>query len=58
MRALAIVFLSPIFNDFSGMSDREKPVLVEALISELAIEAFDVRILLGLAGINEIQAHA
>src|SRR5437764_8514795 len=39
-------------------SCNEEPVLVQAFVAELAIEALDVRVLDRLAGTDEAQTHA
>src|SRR5262249_10812011 len=36
----------------------QKPVLVEALVAELAVEALDVGVLVGLAWLDELELHA
>jgi chromate transporter len=50
VRALAVVFDPPSLNSLSGVREAQEPVLVEAFIPELAVEAFDVRIVMGLPG--------
>src|SRR6188768_2464857 len=53
-----VVVVVPPDGDFgSCMAERHEPVLVEALIAKLAIEALDESVLGGLAGLNEVQSH-
>jgi hypothetical protein len=52
MRALCVVIRTP-FRDLSARVEQiPEPAHVQALIAEPAIEAFDVGILHGLAGLN------
>lgn len=53
MWSLVIVFLAPVTDDFSGMSDVFESVLVQTFVTQLAVKAFDVAVLHGLAGIYE-----
>ena len=48
-----IVLLAPEADDLSGMSDVFEPVLVQAFVTQLTIEAFNVAVLHGLAGVYE-----
>src|SRR5262249_17926734 len=45
-------------DDGSGMSPTAKPVQIQALITKLAVEALDVRILRGLARLDEVEGDA
>jgi hypothetical protein len=47
--------LSPRFDDFSSFIKREELVLVEALVSKLAVEAFDEGVLHRLTRSHEVQ---
>lgn len=55
MRPLAIVFLAPLLDDLPSVPHRDEPVLVQAFISELAVKALNVRVLLRLAWLDEAQ---
>lgn len=48
-----VVVTSPIGDDIAGLGERREPVLVEALIAELAIEAFDIAVLHGSARFDQ-----
>ncbi len=52
-----VVFLPPGFDQVTGFVECGEPVLVEAFIAELAIEAFDESVLGGFARGNEVQLH-
>ena len=58
MGADLIVFLPPGFDEAAGFSQGGEPVLIEAFVAELAVEAFDERILCGFAWGGEVQLHA
>jgi len=58
VRSDFIVFLSPRFNDLLGFLQGPEPMLVQAFISELFVEAFTKGVLNRLARINEMQLHA
>ncbi len=58
MWTFRVVVDPPVFDDFACFTDAREPVLVQAFLSEPAIEAFDVGILGRLAGINEVQLNA
>ena len=49
MWADVIVILPPCLDEMTGMGERQEPVLVEAFIAELAVEAFGVAVLCWLA---------
>jgi len=51
---MLVVVPTPVTDDGSGVGQAGKPVVVQALVSKLAIEAFDVGVLRGLAGLNEL----
>ena len=54
-----VVVGSPCGDDLAGLLQGFKPVLVEAFISERAVEALDVGILRGLAGrVKDIALRA
>ena len=52
-----VVVDSPLLDDLSGLAHAVEPVLVEALVAELAVEALHVAVLLGLAGLDEGVLH-
>ena len=58
MRPHGVVVHAPGFNDLLCLRDTEKPVLVQALIAKLAVEAFDIRVFDRFAGANEAQREA
>jgi len=49
-----IVFFPPSFDDVFGFLQPREPVLVQAFVTELAIEAFAERILYWLARLDEM----
>jgi len=58
VRPLLIVFPPPGFNLALRFLQRQQPVLVEALIPKLAIEAFDQGILDRFPWLNKVEVHA
>lgn len=40
-----VVVTSPVGDNVAGLGERVEPMLVEALVAELAVEAFDVAVL-------------
>jgi hypothetical protein len=54
--SLVVVLLAPAFDDAASMIHGDEPVLIEALIAELAIEALDVGVLDWLAWTDERQS--
>jgi len=50
-----IVVLPPAFDFISGMVDIAPPVLVQALVADLAVEAFDVSILIGFTRLDKLM---
>ena len=57
MRSYGVVVPAPSVEDAPGILDG-KPVFVEALIAELAIEALDVRVLGRFSGSDEVDTHS
>lgn len=53
MWPLGVVLDAPALDDLSGLVHRDEPMLVQALVPELAVERFDVGVLHGLARANE-----
>ncbi len=58
MRPDLVVVGAPERNDGSGLVQRFEPVVIEALVAELAIEALNVAILHRLAGFNQVMFDA
>lgn len=58
MRSDGVVVEAPGFDDSLGIDHADKPVLVQALIAKLAVEAFDVRVLDRFAWSNEAERDA
>ena len=53
MRALSVVLDAPVLDHAARVCEAQEPVLVETLVPKLAVEAFDVRVLVRLAGSDE-----
>lgn len=53
VRPLLVVVLSPLLDDLTGVTRRREHALVQAFITQSAIEALDVCVLRGLAGFDE-----
>ena len=49
MWSLLVAIISPFFERFFGINQRDKQDFIEAFISQLAVKAIDNSILLGLA---------
>lgn len=58
MRAEAIVVEAPRLDGVPGLCQTEKPVFVEALVPEPAVEALHIGILVRLARLDEVQLNA
>ncbi len=58
MGPVSIVVYPPSFNELPSVSEGEEPVLVQALVSEPAVEALDEGVLDRLAGLDEAQSDA
>lgn len=56
-RAL-VVIRPPIFDDKLRVGQRSKVVLIEAFVSEAAVERFNVSILGRLSWIDEVQTYS
>lgn len=50
-----VVVLTPLMNFVPGLVQRPKPVLVEALVPEFAVQALDEGVLCGLSGLDEAE---
>ena len=55
VRALLVVVLTPVFDQGAGFRQHREPVLIEAFVANLAVEALDVGVLHRLAGLDELQ---
>ena len=58
MRAGSIVVEPPGVDDVSGLGQTDEPVLVQTLIPEPPVEAFDETVLDGFPRIDESQLHS
>ena len=52
MRSLSVVVAPPCFDGFAGVGEAAEEMLIEAFISQSAVEALDKAILHGLAWLN------
>ena len=57
MRPFVIVFVTPKTDDLPRMRYVSEPVLVQAFVTQTAVETFDVAVLHGLAGIYEDMVY-
>ncbi len=57
VRPALVVIGAPCPDDLSGFGERSEPVLVKALVVELAVEALHVCVLRRLAGLYQPQRH-
>ena len=55
VKSYGVVVPAPRVEDAPGILDAGKPVFVEALIAEFAIEALDVRVLGRFSGSGEVD---
>jgi hypothetical protein len=58
MRAFPIVVDAPLFDLAARVVERNKDVLVEALLAQARVETLDVRVLDRLSRFDELQPHA
>jgi len=58
MRSSLVVIHPPGRNDCARFSQRPEPVLVQALVPELAVEALDIRVLRRFTSLDEPQLDA
>ena len=49
-----VIVVSPLFNNMTRFLKAAEPVLVKAIVSKLAIQAFHQSILGRLAGLNKV----
>ena len=52
MRSQSVVVAPPCFDGFAGVGEAAEEMLIEAFISQPAVEAFDKPVLHGLAWLN------
>lgn len=57
MRTRLAVVSTPSTDDVSGMAHAAKPVLVQAFVVKLTVEALGVSILRGFARLNQAPCH-
>ena len=55
---LMVVVVAPVVHDAPDVSEPPEPVLVQAAVPELAVEALHESVLGGLAGLDEVQGRA
>src|SRR5579862_6956510 len=58
VRALAVVLNAPELDLDTRPRQRRKVGLGKAFVAEATVEALDVAVLRGLAGLDEVQSHA
>ena len=56
MRAFGVILGAPGFDDLARLRHRDEPVLVQTLIAESSVKAFDVGVFDRLAGPDERQS--
>jgi hypothetical protein len=52
-----VVVDAPSLDDLLRLGDAQKPVLIQAVVAKLAVEAFDVGVLHRLAGRTKREAR-
>ena len=55
MRSEVVVDISPLVDDLACVIEREKDVLVQALLAELAVEGLHEGVLLRFARLDEVD---
>ncbi len=58
VRPLGVIALPPLLDDAPGVGQAAKPVNIETLVTELAVETLEAPVLHGLAGVDAIEGHA
>ncbi len=53
-----VVVSAPCADDLADLGERAEPVLVQALVAGLAVEALRVHVLCRLAGLYQAQRHS
>ena len=56
--SLLVVFAPPGLHDRTGMENAGEPMLVQAFVTQAAIERFDVGVLIWLARVDQAQLQA
>ena len=54
---MLVVFDHPPVGRFTNIIDAGEQMLAQHLVAEGAVEAFDVRVLVGLAGLDVLDRH-
>ena len=55
MRPLFVVVDTPLLDDSACLFERCEPMQVQAFFTQAAVEAFDIRVLRRLSGIDEVK---
>ena len=58
MRPKLVLVLAPVLDHFARLVQGEKPVLVQALVAKLAVEALHEGVLSRLPGLDEAELDA
>ena len=58
MWPIFVVVLAPVFDRLPRFSKGEKPILIQALLAQSAVKAFDESIVSRLARPAELELHA
>jgi len=58
VRSDFVVVDAPVGDDLACLLQRREPMIVEALVAKLAVEAFDVAVLHRLAGLDQQMPNA
>ena len=58
MGSFVVVFVDPAASDFAYLGKEFEHVGIEHLVSEGAVEAFDIRVLIRFAGLDVVEFHA
>ena len=53
-----VVIIAPVGQEAPGVGEPQEPVLIQALVPQLPVEAFDVAVLRRLARLDEVQLDA
>src|SRR5208283_4736466 len=54
---LLVIVPPPLLDDLPGIADGNEPVLVQALVAELAVEALDIAVLHRFSRLDEVLLH-
>jgi len=58
VRSDFVIVDAPVGDDLACLLQRREPMIVEALVAKLAVEAFDVAVLHGLARLDQQVPNA